>query len=169
MAKPKKTKALAGHGRALVKAVTWRTVGTLDTFLWSYVVTGHPMAAGMIASMETFTKVVLYYLHERVWRVFKWSPASQLRSLTKAISWRFVGSLDTFMLSLIVTGNARYAVSIASIEAVTKIVLYYIHERVWRSVAWGRLEEDARSQQVAAPAPVPTGAEPAAEVGRPVP
>ncbi|MBI1360971.1 MAG: DUF2061 domain-containing protein [Alphaproteobacteria bacterium] len=165
MAKSKTTRALASHGRALVKAVTWRTVGTLDTFLWSYVVTGHPVAAGAIASMETFTKVVLYYLHERLWRLFKWSPASQLRSLTKAISWRFVGSLDTFLLSLIVTGNARYAVSIASIEAVTKIVLYYIHERVWRSVAWGRLEEDARSR-TAAPDPVPPGAEPAAETAR---
>ena len=137
-----KSRAVA-HARALAKATTWRMVGTLDTFLWSWLVTGHPMAAGAIASLETFTKIALYYVHERVWRVFRWAPDSHLRSLAKAVSWRLVGSVDTFVLSLLVTGNARYALSIASIEAVTKIVLYYLHERAWRAVAWGRLEEKA--------------------------
>jgi uncharacterized membrane protein len=130
----------AAHARALVKAITWRILGTLDTFLWSWLVTGHPIDAGAIASMEAFTKVVLYYLHERLWRLLRWSPNSRLRSLLKAVSWRLVGSADTFLLSLLVTGNARYAVSIASIEAMTKIVLYYLHERAWRGVPWGRLE-----------------------------
>jgi uncharacterized membrane protein len=51
--------------------------------------------------------------------------------------------LDTFMLSLLVTGNAKYAVSIATAEAVTKIILYYLHERAWRLVKWGRFEADA--------------------------
>ena len=69
-------------------------------------------------------------------------PAQEahLRSLAKAVSWRFIGSMDTFILSFLVTGNAVWAVSIASAEAVTKIILYYLHERVWRRVAWGRLE-----------------------------
>lgn len=128
------------HGRSLAKAVSWRCVGTLDTFLWGWLVTGHPMAAGAIASLETFTKIALFYLHERAWRQVHWMPNARRRSLIKAVSWRLFGSLDTFMLSLLVTGNARYAVSIASGEALTKIVLYYLHERAWRRVAWGRLE-----------------------------
>lgn len=127
------------HARALAKAVSWRVIGTLDTFLWSYLITGHPMAAGAIASMETVTKIVLYYLHERVWRVVRLAPSSRWRSLIKSFTWRFVGSLDTFILSWIVTHRLRYAVSIASVEALTKIVLYFVHERVWRRVAWGRL------------------------------
>lgn len=127
------------HARALAKAVSWRVIGTLDTFLWSYLITGHPMAAGAIASMETVTKVVLYYLHERVWRAIRLAPSSRWRSLTKSITWRLVGSLDTFILSWIVTHRLRYAVSIASVEALTKIGLYFVHERVWRRVAWGRL------------------------------
>ena len=131
------------HGRALVKAVTWRAIGTFDTFIWSWIITGHPAAAGAIASLETLTKIALFYAHERVWRVLRWAPNAHLRSLIKAVSWRLVGSLDTFMLSLIVTGNAKYAVSIASVEALTKIALYYVHERVWRRVAWGRLEDKA--------------------------
>jgi uncharacterized membrane protein len=131
------------HARALAKAVSWRVIGTLDTFLWSYLITGHPMAAGAIASMETVTKVVLYYLHERIWRVIRLSPSSRWRSLIKSFTWRFVGSLDTFILSWIVTHRLRYAVSIASVEALTKIGLYFVHERVWRRVAWGRLDTPA--------------------------
>jgi uncharacterized membrane protein len=129
-----------GHGRALAKGVTWRVIGTLDTFLWSLLITKQAVSAGSIASLETFTKIALFYVHERVWRLIPFGPESHLRSWTKAVSWRLVGSADTFLLSLIVTGNASYAVSIASAEAVTKVVLYYLHERIWRSVAWGRLE-----------------------------
>lgn len=128
------------HARAVVKGVTWRIIGTLDTFAWSWLITHEPVKAGAIASAEVFTKVFLFYLHERVWRLLKFAPNSHLRSLAKAVSWRVVGSLDTFVLSMIVTGNGKYAISIASAEAVTKIVLYYLHERGWRRIKWGRLE-----------------------------
>ena len=128
------------HARALVKGVTWRVIGTLDTFIWSWLITHEPVKAGAIASLETFTKIALYYVHERIWRVLKFAPDSHVRSLIKAVSWRVVGSADTFVLSMIVTGNAKYAISIASVEALTKIVLYYGHERLWRKVRWGRLE-----------------------------
>jgi uncharacterized membrane protein len=128
------------HARAVAKAVSWRAVGTLDTFLWSLVVTHRADSAGAIVSLEVFTKIGLYYLHERVWRLLKWRPDSYVRSLAKSVCWRFVGGLDTALLSLLVTGNAKYAVSIASIEALTKIALYFLHERAWRLVAWGRLE-----------------------------
>ena len=128
------------HARALAKAVTWRAVGAADTFLWSWVVTGEPGSAGAIASLETLTKIFLYYLHERVWRLVRWAPSARTRSLLKAVSWRVIGSTDTFILSLLVTGNAKHAASIVSIEALTKIGLYYLHERAWRQVPWGRLE-----------------------------
>ena len=60
------------HGRALVKAVSWRAIGTFDTFIWSWIITGHPGSAGAIATLETFTKIALYYVHERVWRRVAW-------------------------------------------------------------------------------------------------
>ena len=128
------------HARALSKAVTWRLVGTLDTFVWSLLITHHAAAAGKIAGLEVFTKIGLFYLHERLWRLLTWAPNSHARSLTKAIAWRFVGGLDTFILSYLVTGSGRYAVSIMTVEALTKIGLYYLHERAWRLVRWGRLE-----------------------------
>ena len=131
------------HARAVVKGVTWRVIGTLDTFLWSWLITHESVKAGAIASTEVFTKIFLFYLHERLWRLLKFAPDSHLRSFAKAVSWRLVGSIDTFILSLIFTGSGKYAISIASAEALTKIVLYYLHERGWRRIRWGRLEAPA--------------------------
>ena len=154
---PKGLTAVVGtidsHGRALVKAITWRAIGTADTFLWSWLITHEPVSAGAIAGTEVLTKIILYYLHERVWRLLRIAPNSRIRSLVKSISWRVVGSLDTFILSLIFTGSAKYAVSIATAEALTKVVLYYLHERGWRMIKWGRLEAPAA-------APAPAGASP---------
>ena len=137
------------HGRAFAKAVSWRIVGTLDTFLWSWLITRQAVTAGSIASTETLTKILLFYLHERLWRLFLWAPDSHLRSLLKAVSWRFVGSLDTFMLTMLFTGKLKYAVSIASAEALTKIALFYLHERAWRRIRWGRLEAAAEAPRLA--------------------
>ncbi|MGZ8364219.1 MAG: DUF2061 domain-containing protein [Caulobacteraceae bacterium] len=133
----------ARHRRSLVKAVTWRVIGTTDTFLWGWLVTGHPMQAGAIAGTETFTKIFLFYLHERAWQHVGGNRDGHLRSVIKAFSWRFVGSLDTFLLSWLITGKAHYAVTIAGGEALTKIVLYYIHERVWNRITWGRKDKEA--------------------------
>ena len=59
------------------------------------------------------------------------------RSLAKAISWRVTGTVDTFIISFIVTGRATIAGSIAAVELLTKIGLYYFHERIWALVPWG--------------------------------
>ena len=60
------------------------------------------------------------------------------RSLVKAISWRIAGSMDTFVIGFIITGRAGLAGSIAGTEVFTKIVFYYLHERVWALISWGR-------------------------------
>ena len=60
------------------------------------------------------------------------------RSFLKAVSWRITGSVDTFLLSLLITGSFKFAGSIAATEMITKIVLYYFHERAWALVPWGR-------------------------------
>ncbi|HEY0493360.1 MAG TPA: DUF2061 domain-containing protein [Candidatus Dormibacteraeota bacterium] len=45
----------------------WRLLGSLDTLTLSYLFSGSIAVAGSIASTEAFTKIVLYYLHERAW------------------------------------------------------------------------------------------------------
>lgn len=59
-----------------------------------------------------------------------------VRSLAKAISWRITGTIDTFIVSWFVTGELILAGSIASIEIMTKILLYWTHERVWNKIDW---------------------------------
>jgi uncharacterized membrane protein len=61
------------------------------------------------------------------------------RSFAKAVSWRITGSIDTFVLSLVITRSFTLAGSIASVEVVTKILLYYFHERAWALVSWGQV------------------------------
>ena len=61
---------------------------------------------------------------------------SHPRSIAKAVSWRLLGSVDTFVLSVIFTGSLRLAGSIAVTEMFTKMVLYYVHERVWSAIPW---------------------------------
>jgi uncharacterized membrane protein len=58
--------------RSLIKAISWRAVGTLDTFVIAWIVTGEPLIAGTISVIEVLTKIVIYYLHERVWSKIKW-------------------------------------------------------------------------------------------------
>ena len=64
------------HSRSLMKAVSWRTTGTIDTFIISYIVTGKFSVAGTIASVEVITKIALYYMHERIWAIIPWGRAS---------------------------------------------------------------------------------------------
>lgn len=59
------------------------------------------------------------------------------RSFAKAVSWRILGSIDTFILSWFFTDDVKAAGAIAVTEVLTKMVLYYLHERAWSSVSWG--------------------------------
>jgi uncharacterized membrane protein len=53
------------HSRSVLKAISWRTLGTLDTFAISWFLTGKVGLAGSIAALEFATKIVWYYLHKR--------------------------------------------------------------------------------------------------------
>jgi len=60
------------------------------------------------------------------------------RSLAKAISWRITGTADTFLISWIITGELLLASGIAFTEVITKVLLYWGHERIWNRIKWGR-------------------------------
>ena len=60
------------------------------------------------------------------------------RSLVKAVSWRMTGTIDTIVISFLITGRMKWAFSIGGIEVFTKIALYYVHERVWNRISFGR-------------------------------
>ena len=65
---------------------------------------------------------------------------SSKRSLFKALTWRVAATMDTFIISLLITGKLSWATAIAGVEILTKMFLYYFHERMWNRVTWGKKE-----------------------------
>jgi len=63
---------------------------------------------------------------------------SHLRSFAKALSWRVTGTVDTMVLSYLITGSVKIAAAIGGTEVITKSLLYYLHERAWARVPFGR-------------------------------
>lgn len=56
---------------------------------------------------------------------------SKNRHILKTITWRIIGTIDTILLSWFITGSLTLGFSIGGIEVITKMVLYYLHERAW--------------------------------------
>ncbi|WP_179004915.1 DUF2061 domain-containing protein [Winogradskyella forsetii] len=122
--------------RHLAKTITWRIVGTLDTFLLSWLISDNIKFGSQIAIMELITKMILYYLHERVWFKSK-IKSSNKRHVLKTFSWRAVGTIDTFVLGWIVTGNPLTGLKIGGAEVPTKMLLYFGHEKLWYHIDFG--------------------------------
>ena len=53
------------------------------------------------------------------------------RHIAKTISWRIIGTLDTILLSWFITGNWKLGLTIGGVEVITKMGLYFLHERAW--------------------------------------
>lgn len=60
----------SGHLLSLVKGISWRIVGSIDTMIIAYLITGKIHAAISIGSVEVFTKIFLFYVHDRTWEYF---------------------------------------------------------------------------------------------------
>jgi len=63
------------------------------------------------------------------------------RSLLKTFSWRVLASIDTFLISWLISGKISIGISIATLEVITKLVIYYIHERAWDKIKWGKYDK----------------------------
>jgi uncharacterized membrane protein len=53
------------------------------------------------------------------------------RHLLKTLTWRIVGTIDTILIGWLITGDATVGLSIGGIEVITKMILYFFHERAW--------------------------------------
>ena len=56
---------------------------------------------------------------------------SYKRHIAKTVSWRVIGTLDTIILSWVITGNLKMGMAIGGVEVITKMILYFFHERIW--------------------------------------
>ena len=105
----------------------------------------HAKTSALIAGTEIVSKILLYFGHEWLWGRLaagvqhgpRGVAEAHWRSGVKALTWRLLASLDTTLLAYIFTGNLKMALSIGGAEVATKLVLYYLHERVWSRIGFG--------------------------------
>ncbi len=125
--------------RHIAKTLTWRVVGTIDTIILGWFFSGKLSTGLSIGFAELGTKMILYFLHERIWfkvRVFR-EASSRIRHILKTITWRFIGTMDTMFLGWLISGSAEVGLSIGGLELFTKMILYYLHERAWYKSDYG--------------------------------
>lgn len=130
------------HKRHILKAVTWRIIGTIDTMLLAWLISGDPTIGLKVGFAEVLTKMFLYYLHERIW--FRVNLAkdgvileSRKRHIAKTVTWRLVGTIDTMILAWVISGDPLIGLKVGFSEVATKMLLYYFHERVWYKIGYG--------------------------------
>ena len=70
------------------------------------------------------------------------------RSILKSISWRTIGTIDTFLISFFVTGKLDFALTIGGVEVFTKMTLYYFHERTWNRINFGKVKDSDVDYQI---------------------
>ncbi len=94
----------------------------------------------MSKSIEFGTQeAVLFLSHLKINEKENKMSSMLKRSLVKTITWRVIATLDTFLISWFITGKLVFAGAIASLEIITKMFLYFLHERGWAKIKWGRL------------------------------
>jgi uncharacterized membrane protein len=130
--------------RHLAKTMTWRIVGTIDTMIIGWIVSGDPLIGLSIGGTEVITKMILYFFHERVWYKYGFRKDkkgknihSVKRHLAKTVTWRIIGTIDTMLLAWLISGNPMIGLKVGGVEVVTKMILYYLHERVWYKFNFG--------------------------------
>jgi uncharacterized membrane protein len=122
--------------RHLAKTVSWRIVGTLDTLVFTLLLTGDITTSISLSGYTVITKMVWYYLHERVWFHAPINEANS-RHLIKTFTWRGIGTLDTILISFLLTGDGTLGLQIGGVETITKMILYYLHEKLWYRINFG--------------------------------
>ena len=122
--------------RHLIKSFSWRLIGTIDTLVFAWLITGDFNEGLSISGITTFTKLLWYYLHE-LWWVKSSIADYNKRHIIKTFSWRGIGILDTILFGWLITGNPFTGLKIGGIETASKMLLYFAHEKLWYKINFG--------------------------------
>ena len=136
--------------RSAVKAIGWRFTAGVVTAITSYIFTKSLAMAASIVGWDLCSKSVTMFIGERIWNKFDWGKEegadTSKRSLAKAIAWRIFAAFNTLVGSFILTkGQGGVAGKIAGSDSVVKTILFYFYERIWSTIGWGKVEEEAEA------------------------
>ncbi len=136
----------SSHTRSILKGISWRFVATIDTIIVVLFITCLIDECSLdnalkIGFTEFLLKLAVFYLHERFWlRIIGRQATTNKEILYKSISWRFIATLMTFLVSGIILNSFDEVVLIIVItELITKFTLYYLHEKLWLKLPLGKI------------------------------
>ena len=89
-----------------------------------------------LSGITTVTKFIWYYIHERYWFSLSF-PNTNKRHIIKTFSWRFIGTIDTILFGWFLTGNPFTGLKIGGVETISKMILYFGHEKLWYRINFG--------------------------------
>ena len=122
--------------RHIAKTISWRIVGTTDTLVLSWIISGDISIGIYVGLIELFSKMILYYFHEKFWYNSK-VKVSNRRHIFKTFTWRIIGTFDTIIISWLISGNVYTGFKIGFAEVITKMILYFCHEKLWYRIKYG--------------------------------
>lgn len=140
------------HPRTLVKVVSWRVLLTISHFVNGLIVTGSIAIGLQIAGWSALINSALYWLHERAWNWLQWNKKPKdgwlfldghPRTTTKMLTWRAIVNGSNFLIPYFMTGSWGQATAFFTIAVIVNMSLFYIHERLWNRVKWGKQIKDA--------------------------
>jgi len=132
------------HTRTIAKTISYRVINTLITFLMTFLLFGVSAAlAGSLALAQIILGSLIFYLHDRIWLKSSWATEhnneGQKRSIVKTITYRFIVLVAGFIVArLIITSSNETAAWWTITSMALSMVFYYIHERIWVKITWGK-------------------------------
>ena len=136
------------HRRTIAKVITLRILFTIIHVLTAYIATGSWEQGFQIAVIATVINSFIYWTFERIWNIPQWKRfgsdklvwgEAHLRTIVKSATWRVVITASNILIPFFVTGSWGKAILYAGISTIVNIVFFYLHERAWVTVQWGKL------------------------------
>jgi uncharacterized membrane protein len=142
-------KFVENHPRTIAKVVSWRILLTISHIVNGFIVSGSWTTGLQIAGLAALINSVLYWAHERGWNFAQWNRKpkdglmffeGQPRTISKIVTWRILITSSNFLIPFIMTGSWGSAAAFLGIATVVNVALFYIHERAWNRIIWGKQE-----------------------------
>jgi uncharacterized membrane protein len=128
--------------RSLAKAFGWRLTAAVITLVSGLVFSKDLSTAASIVASDFVTKSGTMFLGERVWNKVSWGKGKKSdgaqRSLAKAVLWRIFAAANTLVCGAFLAKDFSIAAKIAGSDTIVKTALFYVNERIWAKVEWGK-------------------------------
>ena len=131
---------------SIIKSITLRIIATLTTILLVYIFSGEIVLAGYAGLTDMVIKLILHYIYDRAWFKIirthtKAGSMGRVETIMKTAGWRIIGTLGTLIIVYIFSREISLAGSVAIAEIFVKMLIYYVHERVWIIITARKQEE----------------------------